>query len=203
MIVAMVALVVSTAGTATAATLLTGKQIKNRSIQGIDIAAGAISKTKLRDNSVTSSKLHPSVRGAMGGSQALEVVRSTGPNGGTGQSVEVARLRDVPAGAYVVLAKTVLSPDQAQQELLGQLLESGKTTTGRCRLDAAGATDEAFAPITSPGAAYSATLALQTTRTTSGPVDMVLTCAADRIPWRAGATSIVALPVSSLGRQGG
>ena len=203
MIVAMVALVVSTAGTATAATLITGKQIKNRSIAGVDIANGAISPAKLRDRSVTASKLHPSARGAMGAEQAFEAVRPIGPSGAAAQSVEVARLKDVPAGAYVVLAKTVLGPDQGQQGLLTQLLEQGKTATGHCRLDAAGATDDALSPIASPGAAYSSTLALQTTRTTSQSADMVLTCDADRIPWRAGATSIVAIPVGSLALQGG
>ena len=203
MIVAMVALVVSTAGTATAATLITGKQVKNRSIEGIDIANGAISPAKLRDRSVTPSKLHPSARGAAGGGQAIEVVRPLGPSGAANQSVEVARLRNVPAGAYVVMAKTVLSPDHEDPGILAQLLQQGKTATGRCRLDAAGATDDALSPIASLGSAFSSTLALQTTRTTSQPADMVLTCDADRIRWRAGATSIVAMPVGSLARQGG
>jgi len=51
--------------------------------------------------------------------------------------------------------------------------------------------------------AYSDTLSLQTTRTTSQASDMVLTCQADQIPWRAGATSLVAVPVASLALQGG
>lgn len=86
MIVASIALVTGGAGTATAASLITGKQIKNstitaadikaNSIPGSDIRNGSLAGVDLKNSTVTAAKLAPSAKAALKG--------DTGPAGPAG-----------------------------------------------------------------------------------------------------------------------
>lgn len=199
MAVAIVALVVASTGTAGAAALITGADIATRSIEGIDIANDTISRAKIKDGKINADKLSPDLRRAMG-REAFEAIRDLGPGDQPpGPSIEVLRLSDLPAGAWAITAKTTMTvpPDTGGLEFL---LESVKTGTGHCRLDAAGDSDDAFQPIATPGSGFSSTLNMQLTRTLGKPGDVVLTCDAN-VPWRAATSSIMATPVGGITLQ--
>lgn len=109
MIVASVALVTGGAGTATAASLITGKQIKNstitaadikaNSIPGSDIRNGSLAGTDLKNNTISAAKLTAAAKaelkgavgpagaaGAPGAPGAAGAPGATGPTGPAGPS---------------------------------------------------------------------------------------------------------------------
>src|SRR4051794_6963624 len=98
LVISIIALVVATAGTATAAGVL----IRNSS----QVKAGAISGSDIKNHAITTSKLSGGVTALIDqGVVATEAVRKSGPlvaNGG--QSLVVA-MPNVPAGAYLFMAK--------------------------------------------------------------------------------------------------
>ena len=80
MVLASVALVVGVGGTATAATLITGAQIKDGSVYGRDLANGRVSGTDVRDESLTAADFTGSLQGPAG------PTGPTGPQGPAGAS---------------------------------------------------------------------------------------------------------------------
>ncbi len=77
MVVALVALLFATAGTATAAkTLLTGKDIKDRSLSNKDLRKGTISSTEIRKGTIRLDRLSKGTRRSLEG--------NTGPAGPAG-----------------------------------------------------------------------------------------------------------------------
>jgi hypothetical protein len=79
MIVAVIALVVACAGSATAASLITGKQIKNRTVSGLDIKKRTLTSTNL-----TSATLK-SLRGKAGPAGKAGTNGTSGTNGTNGK----------------------------------------------------------------------------------------------------------------------
>jgi hypothetical protein len=66
MIVALTALVVAMGGSATAAVLITSKQIKNNSIRGIDVKRGSLTGSDVKNRSLTPADFRGSVQGPAG-----------------------------------------------------------------------------------------------------------------------------------------
>ncbi|MCW3012995.1 MAG: hypothetical protein JWO02_87 [Solirubrobacterales bacterium] len=219
MVVAIIALVVACAGTATAASVVLIKnstQVKASSLNGTDIKAksltnrtlgdGAVNSRAIRSGSVTSDDLAKDVKASLAGAgttagfSATESVRKDGPQVNQAGSAEVAKLTGLAAGTYLITVKTVVSGVQPPGAgVVTELLKPDKTAVAHCKVDAAGDSDEGFAPIASPFSLATDTLNLQLTRTLAAPADIVLRCDSN-ISWRAANTSIVALKLSGSTR---
>lgn len=211
LIVSIIALVVATAGTATAATAiitsssqvkngaLTGADIKARSIEGIDIANETISRAKIKDGTITEAKLSRSAKAAASGAVAAEAVRRTGPLNHPPGGGKVATLENIPPGTYLLMAKSTLEADPGDRGL-GELLRVAKTGSAECTLSLDGEEDKGRATVVSPGSAAPNTVYVQFTRTLDRTADAVLTCGVNDFNWRAADTSIVALKLADSTR---
>lgn len=202
LVVSIVALIVAMGGTAVAAKVLitSSSQIKNKTIRGVDLKKGAITKTRLakgirdRLGGGTSAPVGP------GTTTASETHRQTGPDVVEGGPSLVAELPLQP-GVYTVFAKTVITPFITDDGLLDTLLKDDKTRAAECTLDVNGTGDFATAAIISPGTTNAATLNTQLTRTIDSPGKATLTCqAAPQAHWQASNTSIIAVRVGGSTR---
>lgn len=211
MAVALIALVLAAAGTAGAAgALITsssqvrtgaidGSDIKNRSITGIDIANGSIGSIKLRGTSrLGGSDISSQARGIA--TTATEAFRKAGPEDQKPGQARVATLKGLPAGVYLITAKTILTATTGDLGVLSELLRADKTGGGHCVLDAQGDTDHARAPIATPYSSVPNTFYMQITRSVASPFDVALTCDSN-VPWRASDTSIVATRLTGAPRS--
>lgn len=207
--VSIAALVVASAGTATAASViitnssqvkanslnatdiqngsLTGIDIKNGSIKAGDLAGGVLTGTKVKGNSVTGQSV------GSGAVTAQEAVRRAGPESQpANQSVRIGAIQKLVPGTYLVLAKTTITA--ATGDLgLGELLRENKTGSAECVLDIGGDQDHARQAVITPGSIAPATLNAQMTRTIAVPTDAFFSCSVNDFKWRASDTSIVAL----------
>lgn len=224
MVVAIIALVVASAGTATAASLVLIKnssQVRAGSLTGSDLKAGSLTSRNLKAGSVTSKALRAGAvngaalrKGSVGTDQlstsvksaltsqgftATEAVRKEGPSAANGGEAVIAKLTGLAPGTYSIIAKTVITPVQVSGGLVGELLKPEKTITIRCILDGAGDNDDAVVPIGTPFSLYSNTAQMQFTRTLSAAADIVLKCNTPQ-PWKAANTSIIALKLSGSSR---
>ncbi|MFL5843804.1 MAG: hypothetical protein ACJ762_03855 [Solirubrobacteraceae bacterium] len=201
LVVSIVALIVALGGTAVAAKVLitSSAQIKNRTISGLDLKDGAITKRQISKSTLSSLKAAPS-SGGSSDTQALESHRQTGPDVAAGGSQQVASLALQP-GVYAVFAKTTITPFITDDGLLDTLFKDEKTRAAECNLDVSGTGDFATAPIVGPGSTNPATLNVQATRTLDGPGSATLTCkTAAQAHWQASNTSIIALKVGGSTR---
>lgn len=214
MVVAIIALIVACAGTATAAGVilirsssqvkagsLNGSDLKSKSITNRNLASGAVNGRTIKDGSVSSKELSSGVKSALAsqGLTATESVRRDGPTVPGGGSQRVATLSGLAPGTYALLAKTVISPVNPSAGLVQDLLKGSKTASAHCRLDSAGDGDDVIVPVGSPFSLYANTLNLQLTRTLAAATDIVLTCDVNA-GWKAGNTSIVALKLAGSTR---
>jgi hypothetical protein len=214
MVVAIIALIVACAGTATAAGIvlikssaqvkagaLNGSDLKSKTLTNRNLADGAVNGRTIKNGTVGSEDLSSGVKSALAaqGFTGTESVRRDGPTVSNGGSQKVATLTGLAPGTYALFAKTVISPTNPSGGLLGELLKNNKNGSARCTLDGAGDSDEAVVPIGAPFALYANTLNLQLTRTLSAASDIVLTCDAN-VAWKAGNTSIVALKLAGSTR---
>jgi hypothetical protein len=208
MVVAVTALVMSTAGTATAAKLLitSSSQIKagsvnsgdvrDRSLRGGDLKEGTIGADEIRNGGIGLSELDTAVQAAVSSSQvkATEAFRKAGPeNVAQGKVERVATVQALDPGVYAIFAKTTLTGTPRQSSLFA----SGESSGGHCALDAAGDKDEARAVLAGPGFNAPATLNLQVTRTFGEPGTITLDCDVSQQQWRASDTSIIAVKLSA------
>ncbi|MCW3065093.1 MAG: hypothetical protein JWN32_2265 [Solirubrobacterales bacterium] len=206
MIVAIVALVVACAGTATAAgvfirsssqlgkNVVTSKAIKDHSVLGADIKARSITGDLIKSGSIDPSKLAASAAGVGGGPPALEAYNHQGPVVNNGLQT-VATLKGIPAGAWAIFATTVIT----RQTPSNALLQAGQTANAHCVLNAQGDTTEAGGPLSGNYSNTEADLHLQITRTFPNVSDVSLTCDAP-VSWQAGGTSIIAIKLASAAR---
>lgn len=225
MVVALIALVVACAGTATAAVVissssqikanavrasdirneLTGADIKNESLSTNDIKDGTIAARDIKKGAITSDQLASAVKSQLGGGKstigfnATEVVRKSGPDNQAPGQHKVLTMTQLPPGTYLLLAKTTISPI-AQSQGLGEVLNPDKTSSAQCVLEAGGDQDNARTPIASPGTFTPATLNNQMTRSIDAPVDVTLTCDVTNLNWKATDSSIVALKLEGSTR---
>ena len=194
LVISFIALVAACSGTAVAATLITSKQIRNGTIQNIDIKKGTIQASKL-SKGVQASIAKPAAAAAP--KAALEVVRKSGPeNQPANQVLRVASLT-IPPGAYVITANTVMTAFTGSTDILEALFNSNASVGGTCILDAGGVTARALQTIAINDRQTPATLGMQLTRTVGAPTEVVLNCAAG-IPWRTSESSIIATKVDAI-----
>jgi hypothetical protein len=65
-VLAVIALCVALSGSATAALMITGKQIKNNSVAATDVKNGSLTGMDVRDKSLTANDFSGSVQGPQG-----------------------------------------------------------------------------------------------------------------------------------------
>jgi hypothetical protein len=212
LIVSIVALVMSTAGTATAAKLLitsssqikngavTAADVKDGTLSAKDIKNGAITGTQVKGSSIGLDKLESSARQAINdsGTSASEAFRLDGPSGQEAAKLSrVATLNNLQPGVYAIFAKTIITSEPPNSGLLGQ----GETVSAHCILNAGGDTDEARALLGTPGALSPGVLNMQITRSFGGTGSAHLECQAAPAKWKASNTSIIAVRVGRAPRN--
>ena len=206
LIVSILALVMATAGTATAAKVLitSSSQVKNGVITSADLRDGGVLGKDIRNGAVTLEKLAANAKpkttsgGQTGGSQtnAFEVFRKDGPVTGEANKLQrVLTMNNLAPGVYAIFAKSILTSSGSDGGLFGQ----GQTTGGHCKLDAAGDVDESRVILGTPGANAPAGLSMQITRSFDKPSTVALDCEATT-QWRATDSSIIAIRVESSPR---
>lgn len=211
-VISLLALVFSMAGTATAARVLitsskqikagsvTGSDIKDSSVAARDLRRNAVDSGKVKNGSLTTDDFESSLRQSLQRTQttALEAFRKLGPQGiEPDKPTRIATLSNIPAGTYALFAKTVITPTEAVGGLLGQ----GKPVGGHCVLDAGGDKDEARAQLSTPGALAPGVLNMQITRSYGGVGTATLECDTTNAKWNATDTSIIAIRVGSSPRS--
>jgi hypothetical protein len=200
MSVALLALFISLAGTATAARIFTGRNIKDGTIRRDDIARSAIDSGKVANGSLSTNDLDAEARGAIAqaGTQSLEVFRGSGPVDQPANSTKtVATLKNIPPGAYAIFAKVVLNAP-TDSGLLGQ----GNSAGGKCVLDVGGGeTDESRTAISGFASSSPGTTHMQTTKTFASVGQAQVDCSVNGADWSAANTSIIALRVSAPSKQ--
>jgi hypothetical protein len=210
-LISLLALVISMAGTATAAVVIsnssqikngvvTGSDLKDASVSGKDLKANAVDSDKIRNGSLGADDFQAGARAALQAAetQALEAFRKSGPEGQPKAKVSrVATLNNVPAGTYAIIAKTVITPNPPE----GGLLNQGATISGHCVLDASGDKDESRALLGTPGALSPGVIFTQITRSFSSTGVVALDCDVAETTWRASDTSIIAVRVGRAPRS--
>ena len=211
LVISMTALVVACAGSAYAATVITSSdQIANGVVQSGDIKNGSVQNVDIRKSTITETRLSAGLlkridggsagKAASGDSAAYEARRPAGPEGQPANVlVKVASLQ-VPAGAYLVTAKTVMTALPTPQDPLQALLQDNAVQGGRCKLDAAGDGDEALQNVVVNQRQTPATLTMQLTRTVGAPSEFTLECSSGGFSWRLSETSIIAVKLASVTR---
>jgi hypothetical protein len=198
LVISIVALCVALGGSAYAATVITSKQIRNGTIQNIDVKKGTLQSSTFSKGvqNLLKSKSSGSAAGA-GLAPSFEAVRKSGPeNQPAGGFVTVATLT-VPAGAYVVTANTVMTAFTGSTNPLEALFGANGSVGGTCILDAGGVTQSSLQTIAVNDRQTPATLGMQLTRTVGAPTDIKLQCSA-AIPWRLSETSVIATKVGNI-----
>lgn len=84
MLVAVIALVVALAGGAVGATLITGDQIKDRSITRKDVKNASLTGTQIKDGTLGMRDLSKAARAGLGGPPGVGVAGAPGPAGPQG-----------------------------------------------------------------------------------------------------------------------
>jgi hypothetical protein len=199
--ISIIALCVALGGSAYAATVVTSKEIRNGTIQNVDIKKGTIQSTRLsaglQNVLKKGSSLGGSSVGGGGARVAYEAIRKAGPENQPPEQVITAATLTVPAGAYVITANTVMTAFTGTTNILEALFGTNGSQSGTCTLDAAGVDAKALQTIAVNDRQTPATLGMQLTRTVATPMDIKLQCSA-AIPWRLSETSLIATKVDSL-----
>lgn len=211
-LVALVALVFASAGTATAAKLLTGKNIANSSLTGADVKNGSLGTADLSSAAKSALKGATGPAGPAGPAGAAGAQGLQGPKGDKGDQGDVgpsnafefkrasaggfaddsiqtiATTQDVPAGAYLVTVK------------FGAYLSSaGSPATGTCSLvaGAAGTMDTQDLFIGSEGGTH--TVALSGVRTLADASTFKIRCQVNTnaVNWNTSDIKIEALQVGA------
>ena len=197
LVISIIALAVALGGSAYAATVITSSQIRNGTIQNVDIKKGTIQSSKFSTGvqNLLNKKTGGSAAGT--GRVGYEAIRKAGPENQAANTIVTAATLTVPAGAYVVTANTVMTAFTGTTNPLEALFGSNGSLTGTCTLDAGGVTQTSLQTIVVNDRQTPATLGMQVTRTVGAPTDIKLQCSAN-IPWRLSETSIIATKVDGL-----
>ena len=189
--VSIVAVVIASTGSAVAATMITGLQIRNGTVSGADIRDGTLLSKEL------SKGTQNLIRKGSTGLTAHEAIRKAGPEGVPANVITRVATLTVPAGAYSVQANMVMTADAGETNPLEALLGANGSLGGTCTLDAGGPTHSSTGTIVVNDRQTPTTLSMQLTRTVGAPTDFLLKCSANA-PWRASETSIIATSVDSV-----
>jgi hypothetical protein len=208
MVVALIALVLSLAGSAVAAGVLitsssqigngviTGVKIHSRTITDGNIRRGSLAEDVLKNRSIDTGKLTPDAVKALSssGTTATEYFRKTGPdNVAGGNTQRVITATNLPSGVYAIFAKTIITDLNPPSSLLAP----GQTSDAHCRLSANGDIDDGRVLIGSAFGSGPGDVSLQITSTDPGTVTLDCDSAA---MWRASDSTIVALRLGNAGR---
>jgi hypothetical protein len=210
-VISLLALVVSMAGTATAAVVIsnssqikngvvTGADLKDASITGKDVKANAVTSDKIKNGTLSPDDFEAGARAALQAAetQALEAFRKAGPEAQPKAKLSrVATLDNVPAGTYAIIAKSVITPAAPEGGFFGQ----NATISGHCVLDAGGDKDEARVLLGSPGGLAPGVVHTQITRSFGSTGTIALDCEVPETTWRASDTSIIAIRVGRAPRS--
>ena len=194
--VSIVAVVIACTGSAVAATLITSKQIRNGTIQGVDIKDGTILSKKLSKGTQALIKRKSSAA-APTGRIAYEAIRKAGPEGVPANVITRVATLKVPAGAFSVQANMVMTAFAGPTAPLEALLGANGSLGGTCTLNAGGPTHSSTGTIVVNDRQTPTTFSMQLTRTVGAPTDFFLECSANA-PWRGSETSIIATSVDSV-----
>lgn len=212
LVVSIIALVMATAGTATAARVLitSSKQIKKNSVNGGDVADGSLSSRDLRkstidadaikNGAVGTDELSTSARQAITSAQltAFEAFRKAGPEAQTQNTMaRVVTLSNLEPGVYAIFAKSMITVVRANN----QLLNADQSQSAHCVLDAQGDKDEARQFLGAVGGSAPSELNMQITRTFGSTGQVTMECTSDALEWRASDSTIIALKVAKAPRQ--
>ena len=195
LVISTAALVAACAGSAVAATVITGGMIKDGTITNRDIKKATIQSGRL---SKGVQNLLNKKRPAVAPKMAFEHVRKAGPENvpASGQLTRVTSMT-VPAGAYVVTSNTIMTAFTGTSDIIESLLNTNAVLGGTCTLDMGGVTASGASTIAVNNRQSPATIGMQMTRTVGSPTEIVLKCGAT-IPWRASESSIIATKVDSI-----
>lgn len=198
--VSITAVVIACTGSAVAATLITSKQIRNGTIQGVDIKKETITSSKLSKG--TQNLLKKKTSAAPTGRVAYEVIRKAGPEGVPANTLSRVASLTVPPGAYSVQANMVMTAFAGETNLIERLVGANGSLGGQCILNAGGPTHASLGTIIVNDRQTPTTLSMQLTRTVGAPTEFFLECAANA-PWRGSEASIIATSVDSVVLTGG
>lgn len=197
LVISFIALVVALSATAYAATSITrSSQIKNGIITGADIKNNTVASVDIKNGTIATKDLSKStlkridgVGGSSSNAAAIEGIRRVGPLSQPANQLIKVTSMTIPAGAYVITAKTTIQ---------GQVVPNAivPVATATCKLDAAGDEDQGDGVIAVFNGGAPGTIYMQTVRTVGGSATITLTCAS-KISWSAVNTSIIAHRVSS------
>jgi len=216
MVVALIALVVACAGTATAATVLirsssqigngviraqnihpntiTGRQIQNGSIGNVKLANGSVGPSKLSSKALKALGSGGATSGSSAAGSALEWDRGDGPdNVAVGQpSQRVMTVDNIPAGVYAIFADTNLSDTSPP----GSLFQFEPTADAQCSISADA--DIAYGSNVVGGSFFagSGNVTMQITHTFTGTGTITMDCSSSSA-WNASGSSIIAIRLSS------
>jgi hypothetical protein len=199
LVISIIALCVALGGSAYAATVITSKQIKNGTIQNIDVKKGTLQSSAFSAGvqNLIKGKSSNTASSVATGQIAYEAVRKAGPENVPANAITTVETLTVPAGAYVITANTVMTAFTGSTNPLEALFGTNGSLTGTCTLDAGGVAANALQTIVVDNRQTPATLGMQETRTTGAPMDIKLNCSAT-IPWRTSESSIIATKVGSI-----
>jgi hypothetical protein len=193
--ISITALVIACTGSAVAATIITTNQIRNGTIQNVDIKNATIGLGKLSKGTqnLINAKKSPAPTGRI----AYEAVRKAGPEGVPANVITTVATLTVPAGAYSVSANMIMTAFAGESNPLQSLLGANGSLGGTCTLDAGGPVHSSTGTIIVDNRQTPTTLSMQLTRTVGAPTDFLLKCSANA-PWRASESSIIATSVDSI-----
>ena len=193
--ISITALVIACTGSAVAATIITTNQIRNGTIQNVDIKNSTIGLGKLSKGAqnLINAKKSPAPTGRI----AYEAVRKAGPEGVPANVITTVATLTVPAGAYSVSANMIMTAFAGETNPLQALLGANGSLGGTCTLDAGGPVHSSTGTIIVDNRQTPTTLSMQLTRTVGAPTDFLLKCSANA-PWRASESTIIATSVDSV-----
>ena len=199
LVISIISLCVALGGSAYAATQITSKQIKNGTVQNIDVKKGTLQSSSFSAGvqNLLKAKSGNAASSAAASQVVYEAVRKAGPENVAANTIVTAATLTVPAGAYVITANTVMTAFTGSTNPLEALFGTNGSLTGTCTLDAGGVMDTSLQTIAVNDRQTPATLGMQETRTVGAPMDIKLNCSAT-IPWRLSKTSIIANKVGSI-----
>ena len=187
---ATLALVVALGGTSYAAVQVTSAQIKDKTIQNVDVKPGALRGDRVKNGSLSTKDLAPGARTAAYSTYHDAPVSIQNQVGG--QDAKVLTLTIPTKGHYVSNAKTWLNNTSALNVLY------------RCRLYAGSDFDQSRTLMEpSGGGAYSESLALQVVHTFTSPSTAYVSCHSFGATATANDTKITAIKVASLSNISG
>jgi hypothetical protein len=214
LVVALVAVVLAATGSATAAGLFTGKNIKNSSLTGLDVKNSSLTGSDVKNGSLGTSDLSaaartalkgatgatgqpgakgdkgdPGVQGPIGPSNVFEAKRASAGAFADNSIQTIATLNGVPAGSYLVSVK------------LGAFLSSaGSPATGVCSLvaGASGTMDTQDLFIGSEGGTHAVALAGTRTLTDASSFQVRCQVNTNAVNWNTGDIKIEAIQVGSV-----